>query len=125
MTWKGEEYLGIGLGACSHCAGLRWGNIDDMERYCRDSGEPGAVVAYSEKLEGEAKARECAVFWLRLFEGVDLREFAEKTGVDFTALYGDVLPGLAEEGIIAAAANTVRVEKKFHPVLDSVLEYFI
>ncbi len=125
MTWKGEEYLGIGLGACSHCAGVRWGNIEDLERYCRDSGKPEAVVAYSEKLEGEAKARECAVFWLRLFEGVDLRAFAKKTGFDFREMYRDVLPGLAAEGIVAVDANNIRVEKKFHPVLDSILEYFI
>ena len=125
MTWKGEEYLGIGLGACSHCGGVRRGTVDDMERYCRSSGEPEAVVAYSEKLEGEEKARECAVFWLRLFEGVELREFAEKTGFDFCAVYRDVLPGLLAEGIIAATENTVRVKKKFHPVLDSVLEYFV
>ncbi len=125
MTWRGEEYLGIGLGACSHWGGERWGNTADFREYCARSAEPDGVVAYREKLAPEAKARECAVFWLRLFEGVDLAAFAERTGVSFLELYSGVLPGLIAEGVVAADAGKVRVERKYQPVLDSVLESFI
>ena len=125
LTWRGEEYLGVGLGASSHLAGVRWTNTDNVELYCKLSHSPDGVVAYSEKLGPEEKARECAVFWLRLFDGINLDEFAEKTGFDFLQLYSDVLPSLEAEGIIVASEKNVRVEKKFHPVLDSVLEYFI
>jgi oxygen-independent coproporphyrinogen-3 oxidase len=125
LTWQGEEYLGIGLGACSHITGRRWGNTDDFEQYCESSGEPDSIVAYSEKLRAEEKARECAVFWLRLFDGISLPEFREKTGFDFLELYRDVLPPLVADGFITIEAEKIRVEKQFHPVLDSVLEYFI
>ena len=125
LTWRGEEYLGIGLGACSHIAGVRWTNTDMMETYCTLSYFPDRIVAYSEKLGPEEKARECAVFWLRLFDGIDLDEFAGKTGYDFLQLYNDVLPQLIADGIVVLADKKARVEKKFHPVLDSVLEFFI
>lgn len=125
MTWRGEAYLGIGLGACSHDGVARWGNTDDFDAYCEAGGVPDRIVAYSEKLPPEAKARECAVFWLRLFEGIDLPAFAEKTGFDFLELYRDVLPHLLADGILALDAKKIRVEKRFHPVLDSVLEYFV
>jgi oxygen-independent coproporphyrinogen-3 oxidase len=125
MTWRGEEYLGIGLGACSHREGERWGNTADFTKYCERSGEPGGAVEYREKLAPEAKARECAVFWLRLFEGADLAEFAERTGFEFVELYRDVLPGLLADGIVIAGGGRIRVGKKYQPVLDSVLECFI
>lgn len=125
MTWKGEEYLGIGLGACSHIGGARRGNTDDFDSYCRLSGGPEAIAAYIETLPPEEKARECAVFWLRLFEGVELQKFATKTGFDFCELYADVLPGLIADGVVVTDAGKIRVDVHFQPVLDSVLEHFI
>ncbi len=125
LTWRGEEYLGIGLGACSHRGGVRWGNTDDLAAYCRESGVPEKITAYSEKLPPEAKARECAIFWLRLFDGIDLRAFAEKTGFDFLELYRDVLPPLLADGILVLDGENIRVDKQCHPVLDSVLEFLV
>ncbi len=125
LIWRGEDYLGIGLSACSHLAGTRRGNTEDPDRYRCFASEPEKILAFSETLPPEEKARECAVFWLRLFEGVDAREFSARTGFDFFALYSDVLPGLIADGIVAADAERVRVDRRFQPVLDSVLEYFI
>ncbi len=122
MTWKGGEYLGIGLSACSHIAGARRGNTDDFGLYCKD---PCGAAAYSEKLSPKEKAKECAVFWLRLFEGVDLAEFGERTGFEFVELYRGVLDRLVSDGIVAVEGGKVRVVKEFHPVLDSVLEELV
>ena len=124
-TWRGGEYLGIGLGACSHIEGERFGNTTDINTYIQCSNVKDAVVAYREKLEGEEKARECAVFWLRLFDGVELDAFFTQTGFDFCTLYNDVLPGLLREGILEMGKGRVWVARRYQPVLDSVLEQLI
>lgn len=123
--WRGGEYLGVGLGACSHIAGERFANTVDMEEYIQCSTLQGGAIAYRETLEREEKARECAVFWLRLFDGVELEAFRAKTGVAFSELYEDVLPGLLKEGVMQMDAERVWVAREYQPLLDSVLEQLI
>lgn len=125
-TWRGMDYLGIGLGAHSHVAGSRFANTVDLQRYLEKSADPEAITVFSENLDPVAKARECAVFWLRVFEGIDLAAFARKTGFDFFALYEKESPPLLSRGVLECAENGqgiryVRVAKRFQPVLDAVL----
>lgn len=118
--WKGKEYLGVGLGAHSYLGGRRFANTKNMEKYIQCSNVDD-MEDYSETLPDEARARECAVFWLRLFEGICLPEFAVRTGHDFFALYGDRVNMYVEQGILEYAGDHVRVAKEYHPVLDAVL----
>lgn len=119
--WKGGEYLGLGAGAHSNMRGRRFANCDDVERYVRQSGVPQEVESFSEQLEGEARARECAVFWLRLFDGVELTEFAERTGYDFCELYKNELPGLLSDGVMEKDDGRIRVARRHQPLLDMIL----
>ncbi len=119
--WKGGEYLGLGAGAHSHLEGRRFANCDAVEQYVRQSGVPQEIESFSERLAGEAKARECAVFWLRLFEGVELTEFAEQTGCDFRDLYKDELPKLLSDGVMEMENGRIRVPRRHQPLLDMIL----
>lgn len=119
--WQGGEYIGIGLAAHSHRNGRRFANTDDMETYLAHSADPHIIETFSEQLTGEAKARECAVFWLRLFEGVHLARFVEKTGHDFRDLYKAELPKLLSDGIMETTPSHIRVAKQYHPLLDMIL----
>ncbi|MDR1744536.1 MAG: radical SAM family heme chaperone HemW [Planctomycetota bacterium] len=119
--WKGGEYLGLGAGAHSHRAGRRFANCDDVETYVNRSGFPRDIEAFSEQLKGEAKARECAVFWLRLFDGVELAEFAERTGYDFCDLYKKELPGLLSNSVMEMDNGRIRVARRYQPLLDMIL----
>ena len=125
QTWKGGEYLGIGLGACSHVAGVRWGNVTDFGAYCARSGEAGGAVEYSEKLDPEAKARECAVFWLRLFEGISLPEFQTRTGFDFCELYAPIFPTLIDRGVMVIENAHARVATKYWMILDAIVDELV
>lgn len=115
--WRGGEYLGIGVAACSYLSGLRFGNGTDLREYVEGRG----LDAWSERLEGEAAARECAVFWLRLYEGIDTEVFRQRTGYDFTALYGDRIDRLFAEGVMERVSGRIRVTAAFMPVLDAIL----
>lgn len=119
--WRGGEYYGIGLGSHSHVAGRRFANTTDLEKYIKCSNTIEELEVFSEILEGREKARECTVFWLRLFEGVDTKEFLRRTGVDFFALYAGVLEGMIESGVMEVERGYVRVARKYQPLLDMVL----
>lgn len=129
-TWKGKEYHGIGLGAHSHIAEERFSNTCDMNEY-RAMTEKGIIpTTFSEKLDKEEKARETAVFWLRMREGVDTVEFRKRTGMDFFELYRKEFAGLSSFGALTMVKNqdgrsTVRVGDEYYPVLDSVLEQLL
>lgn len=121
--WKGGEYLGVGAAAHSHLGGRRFANVINTREYIATIEEGRLPEAFSETLDPEAKARESAVFWLRLFEGIDLAEFRERTGFNFQELYAEVLPGLVERGllVLADAGGRIRVAKEHQPILDAIL----
>lgn len=123
--WRGGEYLGIGLSAHSHLAGIRSANTCDLALYLQENGDPERIRVFSEQLDGEAKARECAVFWFRLFEGIDLTAFKRRTGWDLLELYPKEIPDLLPRGIMENVdrpeGKFIRVAAHYQPVLDSIL----
>ncbi len=120
-VWRGGEYFGVGAGAHSHIDGRRFANCDGIEKYIRCSAVVEEREIFSERLEGEEKARECAVFWLRLFDGIELEAFRRKTGYAVEELYCRELPGLLREGVMEREGGRIRVSRRFQPVLDAVL----
>jgi oxygen-independent coproporphyrinogen-3 oxidase len=123
--WKGGEYAGYGVSAHSHWLGRRFANTGDIHAYLESLFRGESAEIFSERLLSEKKARECAVFWMRLFEGIDAEEFADRTGFRFRELYADVLPELLEKGYIETdsgqAGEIFRVPPEYQPVLDSIL----
>lgn len=125
-TWRGGEYLGLGLAAHSHLGGRRFANTADLGDYLAYAGNPERITAFSEKLEAEAKARETAVFWLRLFDGIEVEAFRRQTGYDLSRLYRRELPALLARGLLeqtrdADGVERIRVPATLQPVLDSIL----
>ncbi len=126
-TWEGGEYLGIGLGAHSHRGGVRWANSADLPAYCLAMGKSREIRVFSEQLPPEEKARETAVFWLRLFRGIALARFRERSGFSFEALYRAELPGLLREELLEYAEGglRIRVPRRRQIILDSILAELI
>lgn len=122
-TWKGKEYLGIGASAHSHIAGRRFANTTDTAEYVDTLLKGKSAEVFSECLSPKEKARETAVFWLRLFDGIDYTEFRERTGYDLFELYGEELAILLRAGTVATSDDRqkVFVPKKYQSVLDSIL----
>ncbi|MDR2390062.1 MAG: radical SAM family heme chaperone HemW [Planctomycetota bacterium] len=123
--WKGGEYAGYGASAHSHWRGRRFANAGDIHAYLDSLFQGGSAEVFSEQLPPEEKARECAVFWLRLFAGINAEEFAVRTGFRFRDLYAGVLPELVEKGYVSIdsgqAGERFRVPPEYQPVLDSIL----
>jgi oxygen-independent coproporphyrinogen-3 oxidase len=122
-VWKGGEYLGLGAAAHSHLNGRRHANVRDAAAYVERLRRGQSPEEFSETLPPREKAREAAVFWLRLFEGIDLDEFQRRTGFAFDELYARELPPLLAQGWLRLdeAGRRVRVPAEFQPLLDAIL----
>lgn len=124
--WKGGAYQGVGASAHSYIDGRRFANFDSVDQYIEAIRANASTEQFSECLGKEARARECAVFWLRLTEGVALDDFQKTTGMDFLNLYATELPPLLDAGMLVVSRGEdgkkyVRVPEDYFPVLDSIL----
>jgi len=70
--WQGEDYFGLGPSAQSYMAGCRYGNVSNLEQYCRRLEMGALPVEERESLSLFQQHKERVVFGLRLLEGVPL-----------------------------------------------------
>ncbi len=128
--WKGCEYIGLGASAHSHSGGRRFSNTNDLSEYFQLIENSGTAEVWSERLEPTKKARETAVFWLRLAEGIDVEEFEARTGISLFELYREELPRLIEMKYLEqynhpSGKSYLRIGKEFYPLADMVLEELV
>jgi oxygen-independent coproporphyrinogen III oxidase len=92
--WLGRDYLGLGIGAVSTVAGLRWRNAPSLGSYLRALEDARAPARELEPIDGETHRRERLMLGLRLDEPVP---FADVEGaVNEEALARLERLGLAE-----------------------------
>lgn len=122
-TWKGGEYFGFGAAAHSHVGGSRFANCDSTAEYCHLVLKGESPVVFSETLPPLQKARETAVMWLRLTEGINATEYASRTGFGLDEVYPDILPSLIARGMLEwdGPKATLRVRREWYPLLDTIL----
>ncbi len=121
--WRGGDYRGLGPSASSRIGLKRWTNIADIADYVGRIGFGQSAVSEEETLNPGADAGERFAFALRLNEGVDLREFADKTGEDATGRMGEwqrKLAGLESEGLLWRESTRWRLSKLGRRFADRV-----
>ncbi len=124
--WTGGDYHGLGCGAHSHVDGMRFANSDDTETYIRKLRQSGSARVFCETLPPERAARECAVIWLRMSEGIDGAAFHARTGFELQELFSAELPPLMEQGWLEWSPNRcLRLSDQALPVADSVLSELV
>jgi oxygen-independent coproporphyrinogen-3 oxidase len=70
--WQGQDYLGIGVGAVSTVAGVRWRNAPSVARYLGSLANRERPPREVEQLDDETRARERLLLGLRLDEALPL-----------------------------------------------------
>jgi len=95
--WRGRDYLGLGIGAVSTVAGMRWRNAPGLAAYV-DALERGERPRREvEVLDADTRARERLMLGLRLDEPLVL-DSAVDTALDREARERLVQRGLVEAG---------------------------
>jgi putative oxygen-independent coproporphyrinogen III oxidase len=95
--WRGEDWWGIGPGAHSHVAGVRWWNLL-RPRAWREALDAGrSPAAGREHVDGAAQRLETVMLELRTAEGVALHD-GERAGADELARRGLLDPDALRRG---------------------------
>ena len=106
--WRNAEWLGVGVGAHTHLAGVR-------------SRNPGALVRYIGAIDADAPriidaAADAAVDWamlaLRLDDGLDLGEYASRFGIERADRVRAALRGLDGARLLRWRGDRVRLSER-------------
>jgi len=142
--WKNNFYLGIGPAAASFSGDYRIENISDIDKYVGyiplETKQPSVPSGYKDllsltgciennkdvaaeriKISPLEKASQTAVLNLRLIEGIDLKEYQQKTGFDIYKFFGKSIEKNLNLKLLQLKDNRLSLTKQAMPIADSVL----
>jgi oxygen-independent coproporphyrinogen-3 oxidase len=99
IYWRGENYLGLGVGAVGCVDGLRWENQKNLPAYYRDLTAGRLPRQSEERLDAKTQKFERLMLGLRLREGLrwdsetDSSWLAERSKLASKGLLEEILPG--------------------------------
>ena len=117
--WSDAEYLGFGAGAHSYIQmqnispfGVRLSNTSNVREYI-DSIRRGLNIKETEEILTQKSAMEEFCFLaLRKAEGIDLKRFKAKFGLDIGCIYAEVIDKLKYEGLIEVSENHIKLNER-------------
>ena len=117
--WSDVEYLGFGAGAHSYIQmssessfGVRLSNILDIREYI-DGIKSGLNIKEIEEILTQKTAMEEFCFLaLRKAEGIDLKRFKAKFGLDIYFIYAEVIDKLKRKGLIEVSDSHIKLNER-------------
>jgi len=101
--WMRQEYIGLGVAAHSFFKGERFEATKNIRTYVYAmelvKKKIPIFVSY-EKIGREEGAKEFFTLGMRLYEGIERKEFEEKFGDELAAMYLDPLADYVEDGYV-------------------------
>jgi oxygen-independent coproporphyrinogen-3 oxidase len=98
--WQDGEWLGLGCGAHSTRAGVRWRNVAATMDYIARIAANESVVAERRVMSGDERLEEALFTGLRLSDGLDLGAITARYGIDVWGRYGDGLARYVAAGLL-------------------------
>ncbi len=117
LYWQNGQYLGLGPSAESYMDGVRFGNVPDLDRYCRALSKGELPVHYRAPLTLDEQRREALVFGLRQMAGVGL-ELVDALSQD--PRWKTSLDELVRDDFLTCTGARLRLTRKGRQVADSV-----
>ncbi len=124
IYWKGEEYIGLGLGAHSYEKkgwGRRMMNSERPQEYICLVERKGEAIVEDEELSKEKAMEETILLRLRMKEGIDLKEFRRRFGIDLRETRQQALRDLEGLGMVSVEGNAIKVTEKGLVLLDEIV----
>ena len=132
--WQDGEWLGFGCGAHSTRRGVRWRNVSSTEEYVArleapvggtSNGLRMSTIAERRALDREQRLEEALFTGLRLSDGVDLRQYGDRYGIDVWGRYGSALESFVSDGLVLVEGNRLRLSRKGMLLANEVLQAFV
>ena len=105
--WRGDDWWGIGAGAHSHVAGVRWWNVRHPSTYVARVTEGASPAQAREVLDDDARRTERVMLGVRLAEGMRLDELGE---TDRVVLERFAAGGLVDPDALAAGSLVLTLQ---------------
>ena len=122
--WRHVPYLGLGPSAHSFDGKRRWWNERKLGPWEAKIGKGERPVADSEALTAENLALEALMLGLRTKEGIDLRDFRERYGVDLEARNGVLIERLVRDGLLVREGEWIKPTLAGFAVADGLARVF-
>jgi len=115
--WQGQDYVGIGPSAQSYLSGCRFGNVGNLDQYCRrlESGE--LPVEEREHLSIGQQEKERVVFGLRMLDGVPINWIEKK---EPNPTWEAALATLLQEDYLVQTSSRLALTAKGRQFADTV-----
>lgn len=124
VYWKHQPYLGLGPSAHSFSGNTRFSNKRSLAAYVKSLAQNRLPLDFQEELSPEQLMFEYTFLSLRLRSGIDLSDFRQRFGTDFSEKYHSAIRQLAEDKLIEWDERNLRLSPKGWMVAESVAAYF-
>jgi oxygen-independent coproporphyrinogen-3 oxidase len=123
--WANGDYVGIGVGAASYSGGERRMHTRDLDEYVAAASAHLPIPGQSERLDAGRRAGEAIMLALRTSQGLGLRAFKDRYGVDVLARYGAAVQRYATEGLLEWSEDSVRLTRRGRFVANDICAAFL
>lgn len=124
--WNQEEYIGFGAAAHSYTNGVRYSNLEDIEKYIKNikQDKPENNFIFHEKQTHRSKIEEYMLLSLRKIDGVNIQEFIKKFNGNPIYIFKKELQKLEKQGLIEIGKN-IKLTNKGIDLANLVWEEFV
>lgn len=127
IYWQAKEYIGIGAGAVSYIDQKRFLNIPGVEKYIKNLS--AGFLPPREELEfmdtPEKVAADAVILGLRLCQGINLKEFARRFGIDIKQRYKNIINKYVNADLLKLEDGYIYLTKKGYFLANEVLKEFM
>jgi putative oxygen-independent coproporphyrinogen III oxidase len=124
--WRYQDYLGIGPGAHGRRLNTATQRHKKPENYLSAIIRNGHGIKAEDTLSAQTRATEALLMGLRLGEGVDLANLAQRMEIDQSMLIdADAAQKIAKLGMLQMELNRLTITPKGMPLLDAILPQIV
>lgn len=123
--WDLKNYIGCGSGAHSYVDGLRYRNYDSIERYIYMMKKYGEAIEEKNNNTIKDEMEEFMFLGLRKIEGISIKDFNKKFGIDINDIYEDVIKKYIEKKLLLKSGDRIYLSKEGIKLSNQVMCEFI
>lgn len=125
--WRGEGYLGFGPSASSYFGSTRFTCERDLKKYIANEGDESRMLSEKKILTKQDIETEYVMLRFRLAEGIDVKDYMNRFGVNFDARYGGKMEPYVAKEFIVPTKSGYRLSPKgmlvSNAILSDILEF--
>ncbi len=123
--WRNEPYIGLGAGAHSYYADLRFSNLRDPRRYVEMVESRTSTIDWIERIDPGLEMAETAMLGLRLNDGLSQGEFLRRFGRLIIDVFPEAMARSVELGLVTANDDRVRLTRRGRMLGNEVFASFL